>query len=163
MADKSEIRENVFFTGLVPFKKRANYYLLADVAVNIPPNTIEDELSVRTRVVDYVWAGLPLVSPGRDEYSATVLEGGGGFSYEAGNPVSLAKTLMMLLDDPEKLEEASSRMKNLLKTKFNIEGFISPLEAFIEKPSVNPRRLTPTGIGADVFLWIRDMLNLVNR
>jgi glycosyltransferase involved in cell wall biosynthesis len=163
LADKPEIRENVIFTGLVPFKRRANYYLLADAAASIPPNTIEDELSVRTRVVDYVWAGLPLVSPGRDEYSATVLDEGGGFSYEAGKPESLAKTLTMLIVNPEKLEGARGKMEGLLKTKFNIENFISPLEAFIKNPSINPARLSPTGISSDVFLWIRDMLNLLNH
>ena len=43
-----QVQQNkLIFTGLIPFKERANYYLSADIAINIPSIMIEDELSVR--------------------------------------------------------------------------------------------------------------------
>lgn len=163
MGNLPELQKNIVYAGLVPFKQRANYYLLADVAINIPPITIEDELSVRTRVIDYIWAGLPIISPAKDEYSAIVVNEGAGFSYEAGDSSSLAQTIELLIDDRRKLEQAKDKMQSLLRNKFDIKNYISPLESFIENPYVDPVRLSPTGIGSDLFLWIRDILSLLKR
>jgi glycosyltransferase involved in cell wall biosynthesis len=158
-----DLEDNIIFTGLVPFKQRVNYYLLADVAINIPSITIEDELSVRTRVIDYMWAHLPIITPARDEYSAMAVNEGAGFTYEAGHPSSLAETIGTLIDDRSKLERAKGKMQNLLNTKFNLKNYISPLESFIKNPQVDPIRLSPRGIGSDIFLWMRDILNLLKR
>ncbi len=97
MGTSKELKEKLVFSGLVPFKQRADYYLSADLAINIPSTSIEDELSVRTRVVDYIWASLPIVSPAKDEYSSTVINNGGGFQYEAGNAESLAEIISTVL------------------------------------------------------------------
>jgi glycosyltransferase involved in cell wall biosynthesis len=153
--------ENITYTGMVPFKQRDNYYLLADAAVNIPSNTIEDELSVRTRVVDYLWANLPIVTPAKDEYSAAAVKSGAGFVYETGNAYSLARIIESLMDEPDKLKKARSKAQTLLEHEFNLKNHVSKLEAFIENPYVNPVRLSPSGVGSDLFLWFRDILNLL--
>jgi glycosyltransferase involved in cell wall biosynthesis len=163
MGNLYELRENMVYTGLVPFKQRANYYLLADVAINIPSITIEDELSVRTRVIDYLWANLPIISPAKDEYSATIVNEGAGFAYEAGDPLSMAQTIETIMDDQEKLRVARGKIHALLRQKFNLDNYISPLNSFIQKPYVDPTRLSSRGIASDLFLWIRDMLTLLKR
>lgn len=163
MGNLRGLQDNIIYTGLVPFKKRANYYLLADVAINLPSITIEDELAVRTRVVDYIWASLPMISPAKDEYSAAVVKAGAGFAYEAGDPISLARRLELIVDDRKKLEQAKGKMQSLLKNKFNLENYISPLELFIKHPSVDPVRLSPKGISSELFLWTRDIFNLLKR
>jgi len=157
MGSTNGLKERIVFSGLVPFKQRANYYLGADVAINIPSVSIEDELSVRTRVVDYVWANLPLISPGKDEYSSAVINGGGGFQYQAGNPHSLADAISLVIDDPKKLEESRGHIRTLLEDKFNIEKYISPLEAFIANPYVDSARKSPRSASFDLFLWTRDI------
>ena len=157
------LQEKIVYSGTVPFKQRADYYLLADVAINIPSITIEDELSVRTRVVDYIWAGLPILTPAKDEYSAAVVEEGAGFTYKAGDPASLAQAVEQIIADPKKLEYSKRKMRSLLKGKFNLQNYISPLEKFIENPYIDPARLVSTGIGSDLFLWVRDILSLLKR
>jgi glycosyltransferase involved in cell wall biosynthesis len=163
MGNMAEMEKKIFYTGIVPFKQRANYYLLADAAINIPPITIEDELSVRTRVVDYIWANLPIISPAKDEYSAAVVNEGAGFQYEAENPSSLSEAIEKIMDDRSKLENAKSKMHILLKNKFNLENYLAPLDSFINNPYVDPLRKSPKGIGSDLFLWMRDLLTLLKR
>jgi glycosyltransferase involved in cell wall biosynthesis len=158
---KNTLREKLVFTGLVPFKKRANYYLSADVAINIPSPTIEDELSVRTRIVDYLWAQLPIITPARDEYSQIVVNNGAGFTYEAGNPLSLATTIETIMAKPEKLKQARNEIKKLLETYFNLKNYIKPLESFIENPYIDPTRLSPKSITNELSLWVRDFLQLL--
>lgn len=159
----SELKEEIVYTGTVPFKQRINYYLLADVAVNIPSITIEDELSVRTRVVDYIWAGLPILTPAKDEYSAAVVEEGGGFTYKAGNSASLAQAIEEIVANPEKLKQSKRKLCSLLKGRFNLQNYISPLEKFIDNPYIDPARIAPTGVGSDLFLLLRDILSFLRR
>jgi hypothetical protein len=163
MGCSERLREKLIFTGLVPFKQRSNYYLSADVAINIPSITIEDELSVRTRVIDYIWASLPILSPAQDEYSAAAISNGAGFLYQAGNSRSLADAISQIMDDRTQIEQAKSRMPLLLQNKFNLTNYISPLEAFIQNPYVDPTRLAPKGVSSDLFLWARDFFSLLKR
>ena len=163
MGKIKELKEKLVFSGLVPFKQRADYYLSADAAVNIPAISIEDELSVRTRVIDYLWADLPLISPANDEYSSAAINEGAGFQYQAGNPTSLANTISLLMKDPTKLEKAKSKTHPLLENRFNIENYISPLESFISDPYVDPSRKSSQGISSDLFLWARDILALMRH
>jgi glycosyltransferase involved in cell wall biosynthesis len=158
---KTTLQEKLIITGLVPFKKRANYYLSADVAINIPSPTIEDELSVRTRIVDYLWARLPIITPARDEYSQIAVNNGAGFTYEAGNPLSLARTIETIMTKPEKLKQARTEIKKLLEAYFNLKNYIKPLELFIENPYVDPTRLSPRSITNELSLWVRDFLQLL--
>ena len=163
MGKLSKMQEKIVYTGTVPFKQRANYYSLADVAINIPANTIEDELSVRTRVVDYIWAGLPILTPAKDEYSTAVVEADAGFAYQAGDASSLAQAIEKIITHPERLEQSRKNMRFLLEGKFNLKNYILPLEKFIRDPYINPSRLTPRGIGPNLFLWVRDVFGLLKR
>ena len=156
MGQNHFLGKRVIYTGLVPFKQRANFYLASDVAVNIPSDTIEDELSVRTRIVDYVWGRLPIITPARDEYSEKVIKQGAGFSYTAGNSLSLAQALEMLMKDRTKLEQARKNFETLLDNDFNCKKVIAPLEAFIDTPNIDPTRSAPKTLLSELFLWVRD-------
>lgn len=162
MIQNSSLEKKIIHTGLVPFKERANFYLASDIAVNIPPATVEDELSVRTRIIDYLWGKLPIVTPARDEYSNIVIKHGAGFSYSAGNPVSLAQVLETLTEDPTKLDQAKNNIENLLRNYFDIKRVISPLEEFINHPYVNPDRSSPKRLLPELFLWARDAFHAIH-
>jgi len=158
-------KENVVFTGLVPFKERANLYLGADAGMNISPATLEDELSVRTRVIDYLWGRLPLITPARDEHSEMVTRHGAGFTYEVENPQSLAQVIEMLIEPSgrKKLKQARDNIEKLLKDHLNIINFIGPLEDFLNNPYVDPARLSTKQILPDIFLLARDTFRHLRR
>ena len=70
----------VTFEPWVPYAQRASYYDRFSVGLLTFPQSIETELSMRTRVFDYLWGGLPIVTssaPGTNEllarYSAGVV------------------------------------------------------------------------------------------
>ena len=58
---------HVFFNEeWVPYDDRQNYLLDADVAVTTHLHHVETDFSFRTRVLDYLWAGLPTVATNGD-------------------------------------------------------------------------------------------------
>lgn len=163
MGNIDEVKDSLVFTGSVPFKQRSKYYLQADVAINIPSSSIEDELSVRTRVIDYLWASLPTVTPANDEYSSIIVNNGGGFAYKATDPLSLAQTIKKLIENPAQLEAAKAKMPFILKTNFSLENFVEPLDAFITNPIIDPSRFLPKSFRTEAFLWIRDTFDFLKK
>ena len=61
-----------FKEGWTPYAERAGYLLDADVGVSAHHDHLEARFSYRTRVLDYVWAGLPVVTTGGDSVAELV-------------------------------------------------------------------------------------------
>lgn len=65
--------EFVRFEPWTPYAERAEFFARFDVALITFPRSLETDLSMRTRVYDYLWCGLPIVTssaPGTDELLA---------------------------------------------------------------------------------------------
>ncbi len=144
-----KIGSHVSFTGIVPFKKRGSFYQEADVALNIAKPTLEDELSIRTRIYDYLWGGLPVLTCGRDEYSDLVLREGAGIWYEPGNIELKSRT-----------SSAITRVRAMIDEKANN---IQPLEKFLEDPYVDPKRKSTARFLPSTVLYLRDFLRSVRN
>ena len=64
LADELGLRDRVVFFnfGWVPYAERGRYLLDADVAVSAHFDDIETRFAFRTRLLDCLWAGLPVVT-----------------------------------------------------------------------------------------------------
>jgi hypothetical protein len=72
----------VFFNeGWVPYEERANFLLDADLGVSTHFDHLETSFSFRTRILDYMWASLPIVSTDGDTF-ANIIK-----AYELGRVV----------------------------------------------------------------------------
>lgn len=165
MGRDSHFTNSLIFTGLVPFKERGNYYLQSDVAVNIPLSTVEDELSVRTRIMDYIWAKLPVITPATDEHSKMVIDNQGGFKYLANDPTSLSKVLESLMGKHgvQEITKARRNMEGIYEKSLDITNALKPLEMFINEPYVDPARSSPRQFLPELLLWGRDVLRWLKR
>jgi len=93
---------NVFFNeGWVPFDQRQNFLLDADVAVTTHFQHVETEFSFRTRVLDYLWAGIPTVSTSGDSLAALIEREGLGLTVPPEDVDALEGALHRLLTDAE--------------------------------------------------------------
>jgi glycosyltransferase involved in cell wall biosynthesis len=63
----------VFFNeGWVPYENRADYLLDADLGVSTHFEHLETAFSFRTRILDYLWASLPIVSTEGDTFGELI-------------------------------------------------------------------------------------------
>ncbi|HUR81665.1 MAG TPA: glycosyltransferase [Thermoanaerobaculia bacterium] len=61
---------HVRFEPWAPYEQRAEFFAKFDLALLTFPRSLETDLAMRTRVYDYLWCGLPIVTssaPGTDE------------------------------------------------------------------------------------------------
>ncbi|MBO0925287.1 glycosyltransferase family 4 protein [Cellulomonas sp. zg-ZUI199] len=93
---------HVFFNEeWVAYEERADYLLDADVGVSCHFPGIETEFSFRTRLLDYLWAGLPVVATEGDAFAPLIDAEGLGRTVPARDPQALADALGALLGDEE--------------------------------------------------------------
>ena len=69
--------KHVFFNdGWVEYSERQNYLLEATLGVSTHFESLETRFSFRTRALDYLWAGLPIVAPQGDSFGQLIEEAG---------------------------------------------------------------------------------------
>lgn len=99
----------VFFNeGWVPYDRRADYLLDADVGVSTHLDHIETRYSFRTRVLDYLWAGLPMVLTAGDVLADLVAGASLGRTVAPGDvpaiEAAIADTLHEGRPDPARFD-----------------------------------------------------------
>lgn len=101
LADELGLRDRaVFFNfGWVPYAERGSYLLDADVAVSAHFDDIETRFAFRTRLLDCLWAGLPVVTTQGDTLGDLIAESGAGRAVEFGDVAGWVEALETLLDD----------------------------------------------------------------
>jgi hypothetical protein len=91
---------HVFFNeGWIPYDARASYLLDADVGVSTHLDHVETAFSYRTRVLDYLWAALPVVTTAGDAVAELVANRGFGIAVPPGDVAQLEQALFDLLTD----------------------------------------------------------------
>ena len=127
----------VHFEPWVPYEQRATFFARFGAALLTFPQSIETDLSMRTRIYDYLWAGLPIVTsaaPGTDEiltrYSA-------GEIVHAATPQDFAAALVRVLRDERiRMREGARRFVD----EHQWSRALQPLVDFVRAPRVDPRK-----------------------
>jgi|GEM_PF-245330 len=91
----------IFFNDWVAYDQRAAYLLDADLGTSIHLDHLETRFSFRTRLLDYIWAGLPMVISGGDSISEFVAaEGLGQVLPVNANAGQVAAAILAVLRTP---------------------------------------------------------------
>ncbi|MBV8234240.1 MAG: glycosyltransferase family 4 protein, partial [Acidimicrobiia bacterium] len=94
--------QHVFFNeDWVAYEDRQNYLLEADVGVSTHLDHVETAFSFRTRILDYFWAGLPVVATGGDALAELIETRSLGVTVPPGDVEALEEALFRLLADEE--------------------------------------------------------------
>lgn len=94
--------KNVFFNqDWVDYEDRVNYLLDADLGVSTHFDHLETAFSFRTRILDYLWARLPIVTTEGDSFGDYVTRHSLGISVPPEDQLALADALETLLFDEE--------------------------------------------------------------
>ncbi len=100
---------HVFFNaGWVAFEDRAGYLRDADIGVSTHLDHVETAFSFRTRLLDYLWAGLPIVATRGDSFAPLIDERGAGCTVDAQDVAGLEAALEAILLDPSRAADAAA-------------------------------------------------------
>lgn len=133
--------ECVFFNyDWVPYEERENFLLEADIGVSTHLDHIETSFSFRTRLLDYLWTGLPIITTKGDSMSELVEREELGRTVSSRDVEELTAALLELCADAKLREAISERVKKAA-VQFNWESVVKPLNSFCCNPRTAPDKV----------------------
>jgi hypothetical protein len=145
-AELDVLGTHVFFNDdWVPYDERQNFLLDADVGVSMHLDHVETAFSFRTRVLDYLWASLPVVTTSGDAMAALVAERNLGLTVPAEDPLAIEAALDRLLKDPYFATDCRAASFEAAE-ELRWSRVLQPLLAFCREPRRAPD-LLDTHIG----------------
>jgi hypothetical protein len=140
--------KHVFFNdGWVEYSERQNFLLEATLGVSTHFESIETRFSFRTRALDYLWAGLPIVATEGDSFGQLIEEEHLGLTVPPEDPQALEEAILRLLSDGEMADACRARVAEVRKA-FRWCVVLEPLAAFCRDPRRAPDLLAARAIKA---------------
>ncbi len=134
-----------FHPTWVPYAERAGYLLEADLGVSTHLAHVETRFAFRTRLLDCIWAGLPMVVTGGDVLADVVRAHRLGWVVPPEDAGALAAAIEAAMDEPGGRTAYAARFVGL-RAGLTWSRAVAPLAAFARSPRRAPDR--PAGPGS---------------
>jgi hypothetical protein len=100
-AELGLLDQHVFFGDWIPYADWPAVLLESDLALALHASeTLESRLAFRSRVLEYIWAGLPTVATRGDATGDLIAQYGLGIVVDAGRADQVAEAMAQLLTRP---------------------------------------------------------------
>lgn len=132
-------------TGWIPYERRADYLLEADIGISTHHDHLEARYAFRSRILDYLWAGLPVVATGGDVLAELVQREGAGRAVAPSDDEGFATACAALLDDADALA-ASRAAVGRLAAAHRWSAVAGPLVDYCLGFQARPRPAKPRGL-----------------
>lgn len=143
--------KHVFFNeGWVPYNRRADFLLDADLGVSTHLDHLETAYSFRTRILDYLWAGLPIVATRGDTFEQIIEANNLGRVVQPENVEELSSAIVELLYSSSSLNDVKLRVSDFSK-KLTWEEVLKPLVDFVSQSQRSPDQ--SNSFLADLSKW----------
>jgi glycosyltransferase involved in cell wall biosynthesis len=135
LAEELGVRERgvVFNEGWVPYDERGSFLLEADIGISAHPDTVEARFAFRTRIVDYLWAALPVIATEGDDLAELVSARAVGSTVAAGDVEGWARAIERLLE-PAANAAARARAEEV-RGEFEWPHVLEPLGRLAAQPA----------------------------
>lgn len=140
-AGKLGLRDAIVLADWIPYEERGRVLVDADVGFVTHRPGIETELSFRTRVLDFLWAGLPVVASKGGAASELVTRSGGGRVVDG--VAESADAVARYLEEPAlRAHDGAAGQRHVLET-MTWSRSLAPLSAWLEAPRRDPDKPPP--------------------
>jgi glycosyltransferase involved in cell wall biosynthesis len=124
---------SVFFNDWVPYHERQNYWLEADVGASLHVEHTETRFSFRTRLLDAIWTGLPMVCTRGDVLGEMMAANGLAELVEPEDVEGVAQALLRVLTHPELRTKLKPRFQQVAEN-YSWEVVTQPLFNYCLNP-----------------------------
>jgi len=149
------LNKYVFFKkDWFPYSERQNYLLEADLVVNLHRQHLETNFAFRTRVLDYFWANLPIISTMGDVLSEMIERDKLGIVVDYENDEQIAAAIIKLIDDRKFCDDCRKNLEQITMG-FEWKEVAKPLLSYCSDPEFSINKANPWRIlfGTISFYW----------
>lgn len=124
---------SVFFNSeWVPYEERHHLLLDADIGVSTHFDHLETTFSFRTRLLDYLWTSLPLLTTTGDAFAEMIQQHELGKVVPDQDEGALVQAILALIDQPEKIRQIKQNMAQF-RERFYWSAVTEPLKRMITR------------------------------
>ena len=135
LANQLGLRDtHVFFNDWTPYETRQNVYLDATAAVSFHRTHLETRFSFRTRILDCIWASLPIICSSGDVLADLVRNEELGITVPPGEVEAAADAIVRIASD-DALRRASRDNLEALAHGHTWSTALDPLVTWLARPS----------------------------
>lgn len=138
LIERSPFKERYHLAGWVPYHRLADYYALANVAVNSDRNLLEVRLGTKTRFLEWIACHVPIITSRLCELSRDLERSKAVLAFSPGDGEALAGHLLWAASSPEGLKAISARAYQFASTRLTAESTIHPAVQWARRPRRAP-------------------------
>lgn len=140
MASSSPHADRYHLLGWRPWGEMADYYRESDVGINIDALHYETIFGTRTRLVEMIAAGLPVVTSLGAELSYLLRDAGVALSFQVGDGAELTSALVRLAADGELARQMAGSALCYAEHNLSFATTTQPLRDWVVAPALAPDR-----------------------
>lgn len=142
MIEQSAYRQRFHMLGWRPWTEVADFYRASDVGLNIDALHYETLYGTRTRLVEMIAAGLPVITTLGSELSYLLQEHGAAFTFEIGDWQTLSEQITALAQDQSKCTEIISAANQYANRTLSFCATTTSLQSWVRTPTPAPDKST---------------------
>ncbi len=135
--DLGVYQTQVLFNDWIDYDDRYQYLIDANAGLSIHKLHIETKYSFRTRVLDYIWASIPIITTTGDAMADFVEKFKVGWVISPGDDFELSQAILSSIRDEDFVLKINERLQEL-KRNFYWEKSVEPLVGFCSHPILSP-------------------------
>ena len=125
------LNKAVFFGEWVAYEDWPNVLLESDIALSLHHETIETQLAFRSRMLEYIWAGVPMIATTGDATSEIVTQYGLGQVVDYGDVDGVATAIRQMINQDKSAYQTSLAAA---RRELTWENMARPLIQFCQNP-----------------------------
>ena len=138
LVDRSQHRRRFHLLGWRPWEEIPSLYRASDLGISIDALHYETIYGTRTRLVEMLAHGLPVITTGGCELSYIVQEEACGLIFAPGDWAGMTDGILQLARDPAKAESMRRAARDLVSRKLAFENTVRSLLAWVDEPQPAP-------------------------
>ncbi|MBU2563088.1 MAG: glycosyltransferase, partial [Actinobacteria bacterium] len=140
MINSSPYKDRFVMKGWVAGEDVPNYYLEADVGINIDKDIYEVRLGSKNRILDWFRAGLCVLSSNVCELTDIIEKEKIGYTFKPYDSNDLSAKLIYLANHPDEVKKTAIAGKKYGLLNFNFNKTTEKLQKWVESPTFSPDR-----------------------
>ena len=138
LINNGDFKTSFIMNGWINGKDVPNYYFEADIGINIDKDIYEVRLGSKNRILDWMRAGLCVLSSNVCELTEIIENEKIGYTFKAHDPEDLAEKLVYLAENKEETVGRAKNAKIYGRKHFNFKSTIQDVLLWVEDPVFAP-------------------------
>jgi glycosyltransferase involved in cell wall biosynthesis len=136
----SRYKDRYHLLGWLPWSSLNDYYVECNAGINIDGLHYETTYGTRTRLLEMIAKGLPVVSSEGTELSFLLQEKNAALTFHSGDSEQFGEHLMRLSEDGSLYQSMAECAYRLAGREFSFYETTAPLRAWVNDPTTAPDR-----------------------